>query len=289
MSSVSSSPSPTPPSSIALSGTLPTIDTVLLNTMSETITHIVLFKYKNDISWSDFEAHFASFMALKTKSLHPVTGAPLIKSLKAGKNRSWESFNKGMTHGFVLEFASQEDLDYYLTTESVHLQFSRDAKPLIEDSVVVDIKDGVLFGAPAEHPNLKVPGTRKGTCHCQGVKWTAKLDKAEHVLCHCSTCQKLGGGPYSCNQIIPREELSIVAGQENVGVYKYKGASGKFVSCYFCKTCTSHIYHHQDVMPEKVIVRTLLLDGGEKMPATGEIFAEGKLGWVQEIKNSLGN
>lgn len=49
-----------------------------------------------------------------------------------------------MTHAFILEFASQDDLDYYLTTEPVHKQFSRDAKPLIEDSLVVDIKDGVL-------------------------------------------------------------------------------------------------------------------------------------------------
>ena len=132
-----------------------------------------------------------------------------------------------MTHGFVLEFASQEDLDYYLTAEPVHLQFSKDAGPLIEDSVIIDIKDGVLFGPKAEHPSLKNEGVYRGSCHCESVKWTAKLDAAEHVLCHCSTCQKLGGGPYSCNQIIAKEGLSIVDGNENVAVYKYKGASGK--------------------------------------------------------------
>lgn len=133
-----------------------------------------------------------------------------------------------MTHGFVLEFACQEDLDYYLTQEPVHLQFSKEAGPLIEDSVVIDIRDGVLFGEKAEHPSLKKKGTYKGSCHCESVTWSAKLDAAEHVLCHCSTCQKLGGGPYSCNQIIPKEQLAILSGQANVGVYKYKGASGMF-------------------------------------------------------------
>jgi hypothetical protein len=197
-------------------------------TLSDSITHIVLFKYRDDISWTDFERHFESFMALKHTSLHPETRKPLIQSLKAGKNRSWEPFSKGMTHGFVLEFACQEDLDYYLTAEPVHLQFSKDAKPLIEDSVVIDIKDGVLFGAKAEHPLAKGDGVRKGACHCESVKWVAKLENAEHVLCHCSTCQKLGGGPYSCNQIIPKEGLNITAGEENVGVYKYKGASGTY-------------------------------------------------------------
>lgn len=139
-----------------------------------------------------------------------------------------------MTHGFVLEFANQADLDYYLTAEPVHLAFSKAAKPLIEDSVVIDIKDGVLFGPAAEHPSSRGEGVRRGTCHCESVTWTAKLENAEHVLCHCSTCQKLGGGPYSCNQIIPKEGLRIISGEENVGEYKYKGASGE---CYEAHRC----------------------------------------------------
>jgi hypothetical protein len=40
-------------------------------------------------------------------------------------------------------------------------------------------------------------------------------------------------------------------------------------------------------MPEKVIVRTLLLEGGSNMPATGEIFGEGRLEWVRELKDGL--
>lgn len=49
----------------------------------------------------------------------------------AGKNRSWEPFNKGFTHGFVLEFGNQEDLNYYLTQEPVHMEFSKNAGPLM--------------------------------------------------------------------------------------------------------------------------------------------------------------
>jgi hypothetical protein len=60
-------------------------------------------------------------------------------------------------------------------------------------------------------------------------------------------------------------------------------ATGKPVDCYFCSGCGSHVYHHQAVMPDKVILRTLLLDGGPQMPATGEIFTEGKLSWVKEL------
>lgn len=44
-----------------------------------------------------------------------------------------------MTHGFVIEFANQDDLDYYHIDDEVHLEFSRQAGPLIEDSVVVGL------------------------------------------------------------------------------------------------------------------------------------------------------
>jgi hypothetical protein len=40
-------------------------------------------------------------------------------------------------------------------------------------------------------------------------------------------------------------------------------------------------------MPDKIIVRTLLLEGGDQMPATAEIFGEGRLAWVQELQSRL--
>jgi hypothetical protein len=62
----------------------PFFDTPPRVTMAETITHIVLFKYKPDIAWSTFETHFEAFMALKHTSISAKTGKPLIKSMKAG-------------------------------------------------------------------------------------------------------------------------------------------------------------------------------------------------------------
>jgi len=61
------------------------------------------------------------------------------------------------------------------------------------------------------------------------------------------------------------------------------------VQCFYCGNCTSHIYHYQAVMPDKIIIRTLLLNGGPEMPATGEIFGEGRLNWVRELQENLTN
>lgn len=201
---------------------------------TEVVTHIVLFKYKSSISWEDFESHFESFKALQQECLHPITGRPYMLSMRMGKNRSWEPHSKGMTHAFVLEFASQGDLDYYLTKDPVHRAFSDKALPLIDDSLVVDIRDGVLFGPAAKRPaGVTFPGEDdgrkwKGACHCGGCEWEVSTTTGEmlrHVLCHCDTCKKLGGGPYSCNYIVPKNAIRIMAGKPSV--YTYKGASGK--------------------------------------------------------------
>jgi hypothetical protein len=207
------------------------------------ITHMVLFKYRKDIPWSELESHFADFKALQSSCLHPATKKPCMLSMRMGKKNSWEPWNKGMTHGFVLEFESQEHLDYYLLEDPVHLDFSRKAKPLIEDSVVGDIKDGILFGPSPKKPKGS-GGKHRGSCHCGGLEWWVTVEEdPSHILCHCDTCKKLGGGSYSCNMIVPVGSLEIFKGQPKS--YVYKGASGKlfhFLDLYAYKHVLLHLY-----------------------------------------------
>lgn len=245
------------------------------------ITHIVLFKYRSSVSWVELEAHFRAFTQLQHTCLKP-NGKPYMISMKLGKNTSWEPFGKGMTHAFILGFASTEDRDYYLLKDPVHHAFSAKAGPLIEDSVVVDFEAGKLFA----DPTAGVTGLlHKGSCHCGDIKFEVSLEDPRHVLCHCRTCQLLGGGPYSLNAIVPIDKIRITNGQPRV--YSYTGASGKQVLCYHCGNCTSHIYHVQMMAPENAIVRTGLLDNAGKLGVGGEIFSEGALGWVKDLKSAL--
>ena len=69
--------------------------------------------------------------------------------------------------------------------------------------------------------------------------------------------------------------------------YTYDGASGKPVDCYFCGNCTSHVHYEQAAMPGKVIIRTLLLEGGEESGVDGDIFREGRLDWVGDLERNM--
>ena len=277
------------------------------------VKHIVLFRYYPSVSWTELEHHFAELAKLKSTCLKPAgIGKPYMVSMQMGRNHSWENFGKGMTHCIVLEFGSIEDRDFYLLEDPVHRAFSVNAAPLIEDSVVVgmcehycipfrayradmlpiqDFTNGSLLG-PSPQPQAQSNSCKSypGSCQCRTVSFSVRTPAGKpptHILCHCSVCKKISGAPYTCNYIISIEDLTITMGNERLKLYEYQGASGKNVSCYYCDNCTSHIYHVQQRDPSKAIVRTLLLDCGNVMGASGEIFGEGALGWVRDLRAAL--
>lgn len=49
----------------------------------------------------------------------------------------------GLTHGFVVEFASKEDRDYYVSKDPAHQAFVAKNSPRFDDVRVVDYEKGV--------------------------------------------------------------------------------------------------------------------------------------------------
>lgn len=69
---------------------------------SQGLTLVVAFK--SEASPEAQQTLISSFEALAQKCLHPKTGKPYIKSLKAGRQNSPEGMTKGLDLIFVLEF-----------------------------------------------------------------------------------------------------------------------------------------------------------------------------------------
>ncbi|KAJ3544301.1 hypothetical protein NM208_g3130 [Fusarium decemcellulare] len=108
-----------------------------------TITHTVLFQIKADAKPEDVKAACDRFLALKDNCIHPTTNAPYITSVKGGKDNSPEGLQGGITHGFVVEFNSAEDRDYYVKTDPAHQDFIKSIGGLVEKAIVVDFSNGV--------------------------------------------------------------------------------------------------------------------------------------------------
>ncbi|KAH8891426.1 hypothetical protein GQ53DRAFT_746541 [Thozetella sp. PMI_491] len=106
------------------------------------VTHTVLIQFNSGVKTEDVNATCGRFIALKDSCIHPTNDAPYILSLKGGKDNSPEGLQNGITHGFVVEFASTEDRDYYVKIDPSHQAFIRSLGGLVDKVIVVDFITG---------------------------------------------------------------------------------------------------------------------------------------------------
>ncbi|KAF4861783.1 hypothetical protein CGCSCA1_v014844 [Colletotrichum siamense] len=108
------------------------------------VTHIVMFQFGRNASNSDIQSACRNMLALKEQCLHPVTRQPYIKSVSGGEDNSPEGNQGGITHAFVVEFASVEDRDYYVKTDATHQRFVASLAGLVAKSQVIDYTPNVF-------------------------------------------------------------------------------------------------------------------------------------------------
>jgi len=108
--------------------------------------HLVLFKWKSTLSISEVNELCDQLLSLKDSCVHPETNQPYIVKLTGGKDNSPEAMQlqKGFTHGFVFEFASVADRDYYVYKDQAHAKVGGVVTQHSEDIAVVDYEVGVF-------------------------------------------------------------------------------------------------------------------------------------------------
>jgi len=99
---------------------------------SETVRHVVVFKYKEGTAASDIQKVNDSFRALQDK-------IPGIVSFEYGINNSPEGKDQGFSHVYLLTFESAEARDAYLPHPD-HKKFGEmlGSLDVLEDVFVVD-------------------------------------------------------------------------------------------------------------------------------------------------------
>jgi len=107
------------------------------------IIHIVLFKLRASLSDDEVKDFCNDMLSLREKCLHPTSNEAYIVSSSGGKDNSPEGAQGGFTHGFVVEFATAADRDYYVSSDPAHLAFGEKNRPRFEDVRVVDYEVGV--------------------------------------------------------------------------------------------------------------------------------------------------
>lgn len=104
--------------------------------MAETVKHIVLLKFKDDVSPQQVDDLIKGFQALPAS-------INCIKGFEWGTDVSVENRHQGFTHVFILTFDSPQERDAYLV-HPAHEAYATEVLKAAEKALVVDFKPSAL-------------------------------------------------------------------------------------------------------------------------------------------------
>ncbi|RFU35505.1 hypothetical protein B7463_g794, partial [Scytalidium lignicola] len=109
----------------------------------EKIIHIVHFQFYDTATPEEIKGVCECFVGLKENCIHPTTQKPYILSTTGGKDNSPEGLQGIFTHSYILEFASKEDRDYYISHDPAHMAFGHSLTGIVQKVMVMDFVPGV--------------------------------------------------------------------------------------------------------------------------------------------------
>jgi hypothetical protein len=107
-----------------------TVESTTAEQPDSVLRHVVMFQFKATATPSDIKTVEEAFRKLPAQ-------IPEIKSFEFGTNNSPEGLNQGLTHCFLLSFASEKDRAVYLP-HPAHKAFGEVLTPFLEKVCVVD-------------------------------------------------------------------------------------------------------------------------------------------------------
>jgi Stress responsive A/B Barrel Domain len=102
-----------------------------MTSTSSAYRHVVLFEFKPTATPAQVRTVVEAFAALKSQ-------LPSILEFECGPNESPENLNDGLTHVFVLTFASREAFEGSYLHEPAHRAFVDGLDGVLERALVVD-------------------------------------------------------------------------------------------------------------------------------------------------------
>ena len=115
----------------------------------------------------------------------------------------------------------------------------------------------------------------KGGCACGKVSVEARGEPYRVGVCHCLTCRKLHGMPFSFYAVFPPEAVTITG---EVATF----ASSEHGRRYFCPACGSQIYSHYSRADEIYVYPGSFDDPGLWQP-TYELWTIRREPWLPEF------
>lgn len=116
-----------------------------------------------------------------------------------------------------------------------------------------------------------------GACQCKGVRYKINAEPLTVYACHCGECQRQSGSAFSLSMVVPRESITVVSGSPKEWLRTHE--SGRIISCIFCGTCGTRLFHNPRANEAISIVKCGTLDSVGRLQPVGHIWTSGAQKW----------
>ncbi|MEL6478627.1 MAG: GFA family protein [Pseudomonadota bacterium] len=119
-----------------------------------------------------------------------------------------------------------------------------------------------------------------GGCLCGAVRYRVETPSELHYLCHCTDCQRHGGGPYHAAIVVAWEAFELT-GETAHG--EVTAGSGRTIARHHCPACGAHLFVTQWPVAGRVSVKAGSLDDPSLFRPRYEIWTRSRAPWSAPI------
>ena len=120
-----------------------------------------------------------------------------------------------------------------------------------------------------------------GTCHCGAVTFSAEVDEANVIVCHCTDCQVMASSAFRLGALVRRDTFHISGA---VKEYAKVGTSGTRRLQVFCPECGTGIYSYApDVDSPFISLRLGGVRERAQLRPVLQIWRQSALPWVGQL------
>lgn len=124
-----------------------------------------------------------------------------------------------------------------------------------------------------------------GACHCGLITFTAEIDPARVMLCHCSDCQVLSGAPFRVSVAAPIQTF-VLHGQPKS--YVKVAESGNRRAQLFCPECATPLFAMAPENATFVIIRLGCVKQRAQLIPAVQLWQRSSLPWLPELHRITG-
>jgi hypothetical protein len=125
-----------------------------------------------------------------------------------------------------------------------------------------------------------------GTCHCGSISFSADVDPAHAIICHCSDCQILSGSAFRMSVMAPIESLKVDGEPKR---YIKTADSGAKRAQLFCAECGTPLFTMAAQNPTSVTIRLGCVTQRAQLMPVAQIWRRSSMPWLAQLNEIPGS